>query len=80
MNRKIRLLWDFRGPDANETAKHHAIHLKEFAENRKLPYLEVSTIVQNPYFTCAYIIIYESELSIYKDALKPDRGTVIVES
>jgi hypothetical protein len=77
MNRKIRLIWDFRGPDANETAKHHAIHLEEFAINKKLPYFEVSTTVQNSYFTSAFIIINETELSIYKDALKPDRGTVV---
>ena len=32
MSRKIKLLWDFRGEDAAETAKHHTIHLKEFAE------------------------------------------------
>ena len=31
MSRKIKLLWDFRGPDAKETAKHHTIHLKDFA-------------------------------------------------
>ena len=77
MVRKIRLLWDFRGPDALETAKHHVIHLKEFAEKENLPFVESSIIEQNQYLCSAFIIIFETELSIYKNALKPDRGTVV---
>lgn len=77
MNRKIRLIWNFRGPDALETAKHHVIHLKEFAENNNLFYEKVDTIVENNYLSIAFIIINESELSIYKNALKPDRGTIV---
>lgn len=40
MTKKIKLLWDFKGPDpdAKETAKHQAIHLKEFAEVEKLTF------------------------------------------
>ena len=40
LERKIKLLWDFRGPDALETAKHHTIHLKEFAAIENLPFHE----------------------------------------
>ena len=29
-NRKIKLIWDFRGPDAQATAEHHTIHLRFF--------------------------------------------------
>ena len=32
LERQIKLIWDFKGPDALETAKHHCIHLKEFAQ------------------------------------------------
>ncbi len=78
MSRKIRLLWDFRGPDSLETAKHHVIHLKEFAEIEKLPFIEISIIEQNIYLNSAFIIIFETELSVYKNALKPDRGTIVV--
>ena len=76
-NRKIRLIWDFRGPDALETAKHHVIHLKEFAEMEKLPFYEANFQQQNNYLAMAYIIINENELTIFKNALKPDRGTVL---
>ncbi len=30
MERKIKLIWDFRGPASAKTAEHHEIHLKEF--------------------------------------------------
>lgn len=79
MNRKIRLIWNFRGPDALKTAEHHVIHLKEFAQIEKLFFYEVNTIKENAFFSMAYIIINEADLKIYKDALKPDRGTVVKE-
>ena len=44
MDRKIKLLWDFRGEDAKETAKHHTIHLKEFATLEKLYFHEINRL------------------------------------
>ena len=79
-DRKIRLIWDFRGPDALETAKHHAIHLKEFAEMENLLFYEVSFSQQNNFLSMAFIVINEAELKIYKDALKPDRGTIVIDT
>jgi hypothetical protein len=76
-NRKVRLIWDFRGPDALETAKHHTIHLKEFAEIEKLPYYEVDFQQQNSHLAMAFIIIDENNLQVYKNSLKPDRGTIV---
>ena len=49
--RKIKLLWDFRGPDALETAKHHTIHLKEFAAMENLSYYEVDIQQKNEMLT-----------------------------
>jgi len=77
--RKIRLLWDFRGPDSLETAKHHVIHLKEFAEIDSLSFVEASVIEQNKYVNSAFIIISEIDLEVFKNALKPHRITVVVE-
>ena len=34
--RKLKLIWDFRGPDALKIAQHHEIHLKEFIAIEKL--------------------------------------------
>lgn len=76
MNRKIKLLWDFRGPDAKETAKHHTIHLKEFATIEKLAFHEIDIQEQNPMLVYAFITVDEKDMKIYRDALKPQRGEV----
>lgn len=74
--RKIKLIWDFRGPDALETAKHHAIHLKEFTQIDNLPYHEVDIQEVNPHLVNAYIIVDESQMITFRDALKPHRGEI----
>lgn len=74
MERKIKLLWDFRGPDALETAKHHTIHLKEFAALEKLGFYEINISEINPMLSAAFIIVDESNMKIFRDALKPHRG------
>ena len=77
MDRKIKLLWDFRGEDAKETAKHHTIHLKEFATLEKLAFHEISVLEVNPMLAAAFIIVDESTMKIYRDALKPHRGEIV---
>ena len=72
--KKIKLLWDFRGPDAKETAKHHTIHLREFAEIESLTYHEIAIQEKNPMLVTAFIIVDEKEMKTYRDALKPHRG------
>lgn len=74
MNRKIKLIWDFRGPEALETAKHHCIHLKEFAEIDNLTYHEVNHKELNPMLAMAFIVVDEQDMKTYRDALKPHRG------
>ena len=76
MNRKIKLLWDFRGPDAKETAKHHTIHLKEFATIEKLNFHEIEIQEKNPMLCSAFITVDENDMKIYRDALKPERGEI----
>ena len=74
LERKIKLLWDFRGPDALKTAKHRTIHLKEFAAIENLPFYEIDIKEQNPMLCAAYIVVSESDMKVYRDALKPQRG------
>ena len=77
MDRKIKLLWDFRGEDAKETAKHHTIHLKEFATLEKLYFHEINVLEKNPMLSSAFIIVDENTMKIYRDALKPHRGEIV---
>ena len=72
--RKIKLLWDFRGEDAQETAKHHTIHLKEFAQIEKLSFHEIDIQEKNPMLFSAFITIDEKDMKTFRDALKPHRG------
>ena len=76
MSRKIKLLWDFRGPDAKETAKHHTIHLKDFATKENLTFHEIDIQEKNPMLVSAFITVDETDMKIYRDALKPQRGEV----
>ena len=76
MNRRIKLIWDFRGPDAIEIAKHHVIHLEEFALKEKLFYYEVKTSVISEAYCLAYITVDEKDMIVFRDALKPHRGEV----
>ncbi|ARV07576.1 hypothetical protein BTO04_13140 [Polaribacter sp. SA4-10] len=76
MNRKIKLLWDFRGPDAKETAKHHTIHLKEFATIENLNFHEIDIQEENPMLFSAFLIVDEIDMKTYRDALKPHRGEI----
>ena len=74
MNRKLKLIWDFRGSVSQKTAEHHCIHLKEFAEKENLANYAIDFKVISEMYTYAYIIVNESDMKIYRDALLPHRG------
>ena len=76
MKRKIKLIWDFRGPHSKKTAEHHCIHLKEYATIEKLHYYEIAFLTMNEMHTIAFIIVDEVDMKTYRDALKPHRGQV----
>lgn len=80
MNRKIKLIWDFRGPEALRIAQHHEIHLKEFINKNKVhefPLTGVETL--NEMHSLAFWVIDESSIPTYRDILKPHRATVFIE-
>ncbi len=74
MSRKLKLIWDFFGEDATPIAKHHAIHLEEFAINEKLATFESGTEILNENQCIAFLIVEESNMILVRDALKPQRG------
>ncbi|SEB67959.1 hypothetical protein SAMN04489761_1422 [Tenacibaculum sp. MAR_2009_124] len=76
MSRKIKLIWDFKGPEGLETAKHHCVHLKEFAEIDNLTYYEVNHEQVHEFHAIAFITVDETDMKIFRDALKPHRGVV----
>ena len=76
MDRKLKLIWDFKGPSGLGTAKHHCIHLKEFSEIEKLNYYEIDFKEISEIHAIAFIVVDEIDMKIYRDALKPHRGQV----
>ncbi|MCF6346811.1 MAG: hypothetical protein L3J20_00740 [Flavobacteriaceae bacterium] len=76
MNRRIKLIWDFRGLESLEIAKHHCVHLKEFSEKEKLTFHDISTNQISEMYSIAFIIVNENDMITFRDALKPHRGEV----
>ena len=77
MERDIKLIWDFRGPDAEQTARHHEIHLKEFINKKDLTHFPITGAeVLNEMHSIAFWVIPESEIMNYRDILKPHRAQV----
>ncbi|AOW20449.1 hypothetical protein [Urechidicola croceus] len=74
MNRKIKLIWDFKGPVSLQTAQHHCVHLKEFAAIEKLHYYEVNHLEISEMHSTAFITVDEINMKTFRDALKPHRG------
>lgn len=74
MEKKLRLIWDFRGPDAQKTAEHHEIHLKEFIQAEKLMNNITGVETISEMYSVAYLVVDENEMIEVRDALKPHRG------
>lgn len=77
--RKLKLIWDFRGPDALKIAEHHEIHLKEYISIEKLK-LDITGVnaLSNTY-AIAFMIVNDDEMKPVRDALKPHRGQLYSE-
>lgn len=74
MPKKIKLIWDFRGPVSEKTAEHHEKHLKEFIAIERLPLNITGFSVVNDMHATAFMVIEEAQLIAVRDALKPHRG------
>lgn len=79
MERKIKLIWDFRGPAAAKTAEHHEIHLKEFIVIEKLPLKITGFEIRNEMYAIAYMVVTDDYMIAVRDALKPHRGEIYQE-
>lgn len=77
--RKLKLIWDFKGPDGLKTAEHHAVHLKEFATAKAYQDLNIGFEALNEFHAIAFMVVPESEMIQVRDALKPHRGQVYSE-
>jgi hypothetical protein len=76
MSRKIKLLWDFRGPASAKTAEHHEIHLKEYIISEKLSLNITGFKIIDEMYAIAFMVVQEENMIAVRDTLKPHRGEV----
>ena len=76
MSRKIKLIWDFRGSEAEKTAEHHVNHLKQYIAAEKLDLDITGFSILNEFHSIAFMVVNESEMIAVRDRLKPHRGEV----
>lgn len=74
--RKIKLIWDFRGPAAAKTAEHHEKHLREYVALEKLPLNITGFNELNQMHSIAWMVVTDEYMITIRDALKPHRGEV----
>ena len=73
---KIKLIWDFRGPNGKNTAIHHEKHIKEFFEMEKKTLINSGVETLNEFHHTAFAVILKTDLEQIKLALKPNRGQI----
>ena len=74
---KIKLIWDFRGPDGKNIAYSSRETFKRIfeIENKKL--FKSGTESLNELHHIAYVIILKKDLNEIKLILKPNRGEIV---
>tara|TARA_B100000949_G_scaffold192289_1_gene176185 strand:+ start:369 stop:620 length:252 start_codon:yes stop_codon:yes gene_type:complete len=75
MSKKIKLIWDFKGPEAAKIAEHHSKHLLDYAlseKNFNTDLIGVENI--NDMQSLAYIVVDEPQMRVVRDKLRPHRG------
>lgn len=74
--RKLKLIWDFRGPNALKTAEHHTIHLNEYIAIQNIKTNLTGFNALSDMHAIAFMVVDEQDMKPIRDALKPHRGQV----
>ena len=76
---RIRLIWDFRGPNAKPIAEHHCRHLTDFinAEELQRSFSFVETVSDMHHM--AILVVEEDRVEALRETLKPHRGQLHTE-
>ena len=77
--RKLKLIWDFRGPSSQKVAEHHEIHLKEYISIHHINVRKTGVENLNELHSLAYLVVDEIDMKPIRDSLKPHRGQVYSE-
>lgn len=74
--RKLKLIWDFRGPVSKNTAEHHLVHLREFIQIEKYDIEITGVETLSEMHSIAYLVVDEKDMKPIRDRLKPHRGQI----
>ena len=74
MDLSVKLIWDFRGADALQFAKHHALHLKEFIDLQTNNHFPCGFEERGDAHCIAYILTNRENMITLRDQLKPHRA------
>lgn len=74
MPEKVKLIWDFYGPDAERTAQHHLSHVLEFVRKQQLPVEGhgVEQFVEGHWMAC--LVVLGEQVEKLRAVLRPQRG------
>ena len=76
MAERVKLIWDFRGPNAEPIAKHHAQHLAEFAQTENLKNTLTGKEEITPMHHIAFLVVEKELMNTLRETLKPTRGQI----
>ena len=74
MDKKIRVIWDFRGPAAEQTGNHYESHLREYLKRNEFPHLDAGVEHLSAVHSLAFLVIDPSGLEQIKQDLRPHRA------
>jgi len=75
----LRLLWDYRGPNAKGIAEHFVMHLESYSQRHNLGKLQMDVLENRPGWWSAYLDAPEEQFPELKKSLKPHRVVVVSE-
>ena len=73
---KVKMIWDFRGPNALKIAEHHEKHLKEYLDLNNLIVELTGFEALTEVHAVAFMVVEETEVNALRAALKPHRGLI----
>lgn len=79
MSQRIKLIWDFKGPNAAPIAAHHVIHLKEFVVTEKLENTICDVEPVTEMHQIAFLVVEKKHMDDLRERLKPNRGQLYTE-
>jgi len=76
LERKIKLIWDFRSVDALQIATNHNQDITVFTLKNRIKTYNVGFEMLSEYHSISFVVVDESNMIKLRDALKPQRAEV----